>query len=232
MVLLACGVLPPPAVGQTRGLPEHFRDVLQGVGAGLDVGFDSTFGFRTVALTGTAALGHLTDSSAERGKVTIRLFNVSATLGRFQSHGASPGGWSIGGAVNLSAQLQAGVDYSRSGPTGRVHLIPISGIPGEIDCLSAKLNVHVWVGLGWDFEHVSDGAGGRWERSWTSLSGGLGLQLRNGLGLEVAVGGPNTGVPSDPYRQPTVDIGLHFSRHNIVTLSSPHDRGCHVTSLL
>jgi hypothetical protein len=68
--------------------------------------------------------------------------------------------------------------------------------------------------------------------SWTSFNGGIGLDLRDGLGFGLALGGPNTGVPFDPYRQWTINLGLRYSRHNIVTEAFPQDRGCHVTPIL
>lgn len=218
-VLLVVGLYPSPAVSQTRGLPEYFPDVWQGLEAGVDFGFD-TAGFRTVALTGTIALGHFTKNSG--------LFNASMTVGRFGPEGVSSGGGSIGGAFNLLGFVQAGADYSRSDGIGRLHLIPISLELGLFGCLNATFLVRGKFGFAWDFEQVSDGAGPRWERPWGSGTMGLRLDLRNGLGFDVAFGGPSEPAPrSDPYRRGVFGVGLHFSRHNIVSLASPEAYGCH-----
>src|SRR5207245_9175580 len=59
MIGVIPAVMPIRLAAQTLGLPLSYRPVMSGFSAALDAGGDKG-GFRTIGLTGTAALGHMT----------------------------------------------------------------------------------------------------------------------------------------------------------------------------
>lgn len=214
-------LVPPMLAAQTLGLPLSYRPVMSGFGAAVDAGGDKG-GFRTIAITGTVALGHVTAEGTR-----MPLFNVSGTVARLSGESGAPGGADFGAEVSLLGSFAVGVDRSRWGGATRTY-IPLAAALPLVGCANAKGIVFLYGVPLWSFERVEQPTGARWQRSWGSVNLGALVELRSGLGFQVGVGGLFQRTTPDPYRRVVIGAGVHFSPHGILKAAAdqPGQGGC------
>jgi hypothetical protein len=204
------GVVPSFMAAQTLGVPLSYRGVMSGFGVAVDAGGDQG-GFRTLALTGTVALGHLTADGAQ-----MALFNVSGTVARLSGAGGAVGGSAVSAQVALLGSFAVGVDRSQWAGVTRTY-VPLAAALPLVVCADANRILEVYGVPVWNFERLEQSTSARWQPSWGSINVGALFELRSGLGFQLTAGGPFGEATSDPYRRVVVSLGVHFSSHAILS---------------
>jgi len=202
-------MVPPCLGGQTLGLPLAYRPVMSGFGAAIDVGGDKE-GFRTTAITGILALGHVTAAGTR-----MALFNVSGTVAHLSGEGGAAGGSDVGGEVSLLGSFAVGVDRSHWAGVTRIY-VPLAAALPLVGCANAKSILLVYGVPVWNFERLEQPTGAKWQSSWGSVNLGALFELRSGLGFQLGVGGLFQRATSDPYRRVVIGAGVHVSPHGIL----------------
>jgi hypothetical protein len=197
-------VISTGASGQATGLPVSHRWIFDGAAFALDMGFDA----RDQASGSISVI-------AFTGGLARKPFAFTATLAYSDSaHGiaggisaavvARPNDWAALGA----AQVDAG--FSDFGGVRRIH-VPVSVAIPFLACAGKRFALIIWGRGGMDAERVSRTG----QTSTTSYLLGYGfgmdMELRNGLGFQLAFGGQVVRGP-DPQRGA---LGLHFSTRPI-----------------
>lgn len=198
-------VVPACLAAQGLGLPLSYRPVLSGFGVALDAGGDRA-GFRTMALTGIVALGHVTAEGSR-----MALFNLSGTVAHLSGEGGAAGGTAVGAEVALLGSFAVGVDRSRWAGVTRTY-VPLAAALPLVGCADANHLLFIYGVPVWSFERVEQ----TWQPSWGSVNLGALFELRSGLGFELGVGGLFQRATSDPYRRVVVSAGVHFSPEGIL----------------
>jgi hypothetical protein len=170
-----------PAAGQVRGLPVYNSGIPTGLGLFADVGVpnDAT-GDNGTALGATARLG-------------AGPFGATGTVSYLT--GNDPSVTSVGGTLNykffggplvpLTATLQGGVGYSKSGGIRNYH-VPI-GVGIGLTIPNPVLAIKPWIAPRVDIAHTSipGGVGSNTDTNF-GISGGVELNLLNGIGVHAA----------------------------------------------
>lgn len=211
-------VIPPPLAAQTLGLPLSYRPVMSGFGAAVDAGGDKS-GFRTIAITGIAALGHVTAEDTR-----MPLFNVSGTVAHVSGEGGAAGSADVGAEVSLLGSFAVGVDRSRWAGVTRIY-VPLAAALPVVGCADAKRILLVYAVPLWSFERLEQAAGAKWQSSWGSVNLGALFELRSGLGFQLGVGGLFERTTPDPYRRVVIGAGVHFSPHGILKAGTGTEQG-------
>lgn len=216
-------LVPICVAAQTLGIPLSYRPVMSGFGGAVDAGGDKG-GFRTVAITGTLALGHVTAEAAR-----MPLFNLSGTVAHLSGEGGASGGSDVGAELSLLGSFAVGIDRSRWAGVARTY-VPLAAALPLVGCADARRILFIYGVPLWSFERVDEPTGDRWQRSWGSVNLGALFELRSGLGFQVAVGGLFQHTTPDPYRRIIVGAGVHFSPSSILKTSATGTdqghRGC------
>lgn len=210
----------PGVTAQTLGLPIIYRGVMNGFGSAVDAGADSK-GFRTVAGTGTLALGRV---RLEEGQ--LPLVDLSLTAATVAADDSSNAGWSVGASASFLNSLGLGAGYAKSGTTARV-LIPLSAVLPLATCLRPTTSFVFYAAPTWNFEHISNTPVHRWGASWSSFSLGALVELYNGIGFQVGGGGPFSHSSQEVYHRNVFSVGMHFSPHSIAQSTPIGTYGCH-----
>jgi hypothetical protein len=145
-------LVPPVLVAQMLGVPLSYRALTSGFGVAVDAGGDNG-GFRTIALTGIVALGHVTADGAQ-----MPLFNLSGTVARLSGEGGAVGGSGVGAAVSLLGSLAVGVDRSRWAGVTRTY-IPLAAALPLVVCADAQRILEIYGVPVWSFERVEQPTG-------------------------------------------------------------------------
>lgn len=215
LLCLMPAVVPPGLVAQTLGVPLSYRPLTSGFGAAVDAGGDNG-GFRTIALTGIAALGHVTADGTQ-----MALFNVTGTVARLSGEGGGAlGGSSVGAAVSVLGSFAVGVDRSRWVDVTRTY-VPLAAALPLVVCADAQRILEVYGVPVWSFERVEQPTGAAWQPSWGSVNLGALFELRSGLGVQLGLGGLFQDATSDPYRRVVISAGVHFSPQSILKAAAP-----------
>lgn len=202
-------VVPWCLAGQTLGIPLSYRPVMSGFGGSIDAGGDKD-GFRTIALTGIVAIGHITADNAR-----MPLFNLSGTVARLSGEGGAAATADVGAELSLLGSFAVGVDRSRWGGVTRIY-VPLAAALPLVGCADANHMLVVYGVPVWSFERLEQAQGARWQSSWGSVNIGALMELRSGLGFQLGVGGLFQRATSDPYRRVVVSAGVHLSPHGIL----------------
>ncbi len=212
------GVVPPSLVAQTLGIPLSYRGLMSGFGAAVDAGGDKR-GFRTLALTGIVALGHLTVEGTQ-----MALFNVSGTVARLSGENGAVGGSAVSAQVALLGSFAIGFDRSQWAGTTRTY-VPLAAALPLLVCADATRILEVYGVPAWNFERLEQPGAAAWQPSWSSVSVGAFAELRSGLGFQLGVGAPFRGETSDPYRRVVISLGVHFSPQGVLRAVPSGTRG-------
>jgi hypothetical protein len=211
-------VVPPCLAAQTLGLPLSYRPVMSGFGAAIDAGGDKG-GFRTTAITGIVALGHVTAEGTQ-----MPLFNVSGTVAHLSGEGGAAGGADVGAELSLLGSFAVGVDRSRWAGVTRIY-VPLAAALPLVGCANAK-RILLFYGVPlWSFERLEQPTGAKWQPSWGSVNLGALLELHSGLGFQLGVGGLFQRATPDPYRRVVIGAGVHFSPHGILQAAAAEQGG-------
>jgi len=201
-------VMPIWVAAQTLGVPLSYRPVMSGFGAAVDAGGDKG-GFRTIAVTGIVALGHLTVEGSR-----IALFNLSGTVARVSGESGAAS-TSVGAELSLLGSFAVGVDRSRWAGVSRIY-VPLAAALPLVGCADANHILFVYGVPVWNFERLQLPAGGTWQPSWGSVNFGALFELRSGLGFQLGVAGLFQRATADPYRRVVIGAGVHFSPAGIL----------------
>ena len=206
---------------QVPGLPISYHPVMQGIGAAVDVGVD-TAGLRTVALTGTVALG-----TVRVGPGRLPLLSVSATGSLAAGGDVADPGWAAGVSVSLLNSFALGVGYSRSAGTARI-FIPLSAALPVVQCISSGNSFVLYGTPAWNFEHVAGQDGAGWRSSWASVSAGALFQWRSGVGVQLLAAKPfGEAAERDPYRRLVFAAQLSLTSQGVSREALRESYGCH-----
>jgi hypothetical protein len=190
-LMLGLGVaaaLPLAAAAQVRGIPVYNNGVPRGIGLYGDVGLpnDEAGGGTAYALTGRAGFGVL--------GVTAMLssYNPDGPAGSDVSVGATGNFRVFGGPlVPLAVSLQAGVGYAKP-ETGLLPDDEVTqwrfpvGVGFALTIPNPALAIQPWLAPRLDITRVSaEGVDGETNTEF-ALSGGIELNLLNGLGVHAA----------------------------------------------
>lgn len=179
----------PPAAAQVRGIPVYNNGVPRGIGIYGDVGLpnDDAGGGTAYAVTGRAGFG---------------LFGVTAMLSSYDPAGPADADLSVGATANyrvfggplvpLAVTLQGGVGYAKP-ETG---LLPNDdevtqwrfpvGVGFALTIPNPALAIQPWLAPRVDIVRTSPDAGDAETDTNFGLSGGVELNLLNGLGVHAA----------------------------------------------
>lgn len=179
----------PPAAAQVRGIPVYNNGVPRGIGIYGDVGLpnDDAGGGTAYAVTGRAGFG---------------LFGVTAMLSSYDPAGPADADLSVGASANyrvfggplvpLAVTLQGGVGYAKP-ETG---LLPNDdevtqwrfpvGVGFALTIPNPALAIQPWLAPRVDIVRTSPDAGDAETDTNFGLSGGVELNLLNGLGVHAA----------------------------------------------
>jgi hypothetical protein len=184
---------------------------MSGFGIAVDAGGDKG-GFRTLALSGTVALGHVTAEGTQ-----MALFNVSGTVAGLSGESGAVGGSAVSAEVALLGSFAVGVDRSRWAGVTRTY-VPLAAALPLVVCADAKRILEVYGVPVWNFERLEQLGAGAWQPSWGSVNLGALFELRSGLGFQLGVGGLFQGASEtpDPYRRVVISLGVHFSPQSLL----------------
>jgi hypothetical protein len=193
---------------------------MSGFSVAVDAGGDNG-GFRTLALTGIVALGHVTAEGTQ-----MALFNVSGTVARLSGESGAVGGSAVGAELALLGSFAIGVDRSRWAGTTRTY-VPLAAALPLVVCADANRIVELYGVPVWNFERLEEPGVAAWQPSWGSVNLGALFELRSGLGFQLGVGGlfQSGSETPDPYRRAVISLGVHFSPHGILRAVPTGTRG-------
>ena len=207
-IATAAALAATPAAGQVRGIPVYNNGVPRGIGLYGDVGLpnDEAGGGTAYAVTGRAGFG---------------LFGVSAIVSAYDPDGADSD-VSVGGTLNyrlfggplvpLAVSLQAGVGYAKpeSGllPDEDVTQwrFPV-GLGFALTIPNPALAIQPWLAPRVDIVHRSPDTGDSETDTEFGLSGGVELNLLNGLGVHAAY----DAIFADGGTPGVFGIGAHYN---------------------
>jgi hypothetical protein len=208
IVALACLAASSPALAQVRGIPVYNSGVPRGIGIYADVGFpnDEAGGGTGLALTGRAGFG---------------LFGVTAILSSLNPDGPAESDFSVGATANyrifggplvpLSVTLQGGVGYAK--PDGGVlpddditqWRFPI-GVGFGLTIPNPALAIRPWLAPRVDILRRSADGDADTDTEF-GLSGGIELNMLNGLGVHAAYDAIFTGDGTPG----VFGVGVHYN---------------------
>lgn len=207
-------VAPFALASQAPGIPSYHRFTTRGVGFAVDYGFagpNILTDFKTWRVTTTFGFGPRLDSLP----TAPRLFNVGASVSRFTPRaGTSTTVWGFQGGVFLDIVRVGFARWDSAGATRWRAPLGV-GLP-ILGCYLRPVAVLAWGGARLDVDHVSrPGSGGRTiARPGYVL--GIHLELRNGLGLQVAADQPRLlGKKSWIF-----GAGVHYAFHSLPTVDA------------
>ena len=213
-VVLALGVataaaLAPAAEAQVRGIPVYNNGVPRGIGIYGDVGLpnDEAGGGTAYAVTGRAGFG---------------LMGVTAMLSSYDPDGPAGSDLSVGATANyrvfggplvpLAVSLQAGVGYAKP-ETGLLPDDDVTqwrfpvGLGFALTIPNPALAIQPWLAPRLDIVRTSpDGGDGETDTNF-GLSGGVELNLLNGIGVHAAY----DAVFADGATPGVFGIGAHYN---------------------
>lgn len=187
-VSLAATLAAFPAAAQVRGIPVYNNGVPRGIGIYGDVGFpnDEAGGGTAYGVTGRAGFGLLGVTGM------LSTYNPDGPAGSDVSVGATANYRLFGGPlVPLAVSLQAGVGYAKP-ETGLLPDDEVTqwrfpvGVGFQLTIPNPALAIQPWLAPRLDIVRTSpDGGDARTDTEF-GLSGGIELNLLNGLGVHAA----------------------------------------------
>lgn len=192
------------ASGQATGLPVYHRWIFDGAAFALDLGFDA----------GDQTSGQISVTAFTAG-LARKPFAFTATLAHSDSaHGfsggisaaivARPNTWATLGA----AQVDLG--FADFGGVRRIR-VPVSVAIPLMACSGKRFALIMWGRGGVDAERVSRSGQSATTSYLLGYGLGIDMELRNGLGFQIAYGGQVVRGP-DPQLG---SLGVHFSTKSI-----------------
>jgi len=222
LILALPGAVPSLLLAQTLGVPLSYRRMMSGFGVAVDAGGDKG-GFRTLALTGIVALGHVTVDGTP-----WPLFNVSGTVARLSGESSAVGGSAVSAEVALLGSFAIGFDRSRWAGLTRTY-IPLAAALPILVCAESNRIFDLYAVPVWNFERLEQPGAAAWQPPWGSVNLGASFELRSGLGFQVTMGGlfQDASDTPDPYRRVVISLGVRFTPHGILkAVPAGHRMGC------
>jgi len=198
-----------PLRAQNPGLPVYNNGVPRGIGLYGDLAFPNAAGGKGTAYGATVRAG-------------FGPLGATATLSSYNPSGPGGSDVSVGGTLNykflggplvpLSVTLQGGVSYAKPGegflPGQEVtaYHVPI-GVGFALVIPNPALAIHPWLAPRLDISYVKSGGASNTDTNF-GLSGGLELNLLNGVGIHAAYDRVFAKDAADPG---TFGIGAHYT---------------------
>ncbi len=168
-----------PVAAQVRGLPVYNSGIPTGFGLFGDAGFSNAAAGKGTAFGGTARLG-------------AGPFGVTGTIAYFDGKDPLPNVTSVGGTLNykffggplvpLTATLQGGIGYAKTGAVKNYHF-PI-GVGIALTIPNPVLAIKPWIAPRVDVAHTSvPGSVGSVTDTHFGISGGVEFNLLSGVGV-------------------------------------------------
>jgi hypothetical protein len=208
IIVVAAILAAPPAAAQVPGLPVYNQGVPRGIGLYGDIGFpnDEAGGGTAYGVTGRAGFGFVGVTAM------VSTYNPDGPVDSYTSFGATGNLRVFGGPlVPLSVTLQAGAGYSKI-EDAKDYRFPV-GLGFALTIPNPVLAIRPWLAPRLDIARIEiEGTGGAPDiydtQTHFGLSGGIELNLLNGLGLHAAYDRVFDNSSSDPS---VFGIGAHYS---------------------